>query len=117
MSLSNSLETNIKKWVGIDNEIKQLNLQLKALRGEKDTYTTDILEYISSNNLQEATIKLPNGKLRFVDVNTSQPLTYKFICECLYEYLEHDDDKVLEIITFIKAQRTTKVTKEIKRFL
>ena len=111
-----NLETNIKKWVSLDNDIKKLNAQLKLLRGEKDSYTNDILEYISTNNLENAIIKLPNGKLKFVDVNTSQPLTYKFICECLHEYLENDDDKVLEIITYIKSRRQIKVTKEIKRY-
>ena len=116
MNPSNTLETNIKKWVSLDNDIKQLNTQIKSLRGEKDLYSNDILEYISNNNLENATIKLPNGKLKFVDVNTSQPLTYKFICECLYEYLDQDDDKVLDIITYIKSHRQIKVTKEIKRY-
>ena len=116
MNSSNTLETNIKKWISLDNDISQLNKQLKLLRGEKDTYKSDILEYISSNNLENATIKLTNEKLKFVDVNTTQPLTYKFICECLYEYLDHDDDKVLDIITYIKSHRQIKVSKEIKRY-
>ena len=108
-----SLETNIRTWVRLDTEIKQLNAQLKALRGEKEVCATDILEYVSCNNLEEATIKLPNGKIQFVDVNTSQPLTYKFICECLYDYHDQDDDKVLEIISFIKSHRTIKTTKQV----
>ena len=110
-----SLEANIKKWVSLDNDIKELNAQIKTLRGEKDTYTSNILDYISSNNLESVTIKLPNGKLNFVDVNTSQALTYKFICECLYEYLDHDDKKALDIISYIKSHRQINTRKEIKR--
>ena len=111
-----NLEENIKKWVSLDNDIKELNHKIKLLRGEKEDYNKDILEYISDNNLEKATIKLRTGKLKFIDVNQSQPLTYKFICECLYNYFNEDEEKVLDIVTYIKSQRQIKTTKEIKRF-
>ena len=41
-----SLETNIKKWVSLDNDIKLLSQQIKELRNEKNTCNTSILEYI-----------------------------------------------------------------------
>ena len=41
-----SLETNIKKWVSLDNDIKLLSQQIKELRIEKNSYNSSILEYI-----------------------------------------------------------------------
>jgi hypothetical protein len=110
-----SLEENIKKWVLLDNKIKQSIIELKKIRMEKNKYNNSILEYVSNNHLNNATIKINNGKLRFVDVNYSQPLTYKFIYECLNKYY-HNDDNAMEIINFIKSQRNIKSIKEIKRF-
>ena len=60
-----SLEENVKKWVLLDNNIKQLNDQIKSLKQEKSSHNNDILRYISSNNLDNATIKINNGKLKF----------------------------------------------------
>ena len=109
-----SLEENIKKWVNLDNKIKEINNELKNLRLEKTAYNSNIIKYITSNNLDNATIKINDGKLRFVDCNYTQPLTNKFLLECLHKYYQNDD-KVIDIFNFIKSQREIKTIKEIKR--
>ena len=110
-----SLETNIKKWVSLDNDIKLLSQQIKEIRIEKNSYNSSILEYIEEKNLENATIKIGNGKLKFIDVNQQQPLTYKFICECLYNYFDNDEEKVIDIISYLKSHRNIKTSREIKR--
>jgi len=109
-----SLEENVKLWVALDNNIKQLNDQIKLLKNEKLSHNKNILQYISSNNLDNVTIKISNGKLKFADVNYPQPLTYKFLFNCLNQFL-NDDEEVLKIIKFIKSEREIKTIKEIKR--
>jgi len=110
-----SLEENIKQWITMDNNIKKLTNEIKQLRTEKELYNNNILEYISRNNLENATVKIGNEQLRFADINKPQPLTYQFICQCLCKYYDNDDEKVLNIIEFIKSQRNIKTIKEIKR--
>ena len=110
-----SLEENIKKWILFDNKIIELSNDLKRIRNDKLKYNNAILSYISNNNLDNATIKINDGKLKFVNINYSQPLTYKYIEECLNKYY-HNDAKVLEIINFIKSNRDIKSMKEIKRY-
>jgi len=110
-----SFENNIKLWVENDNKIKLLLQEIKLLRNEKNNYNNNIMNYIHDNNLENATIKIGNGKLNFIDSNQQQPLTYKFIIEGLYIYFNNDEDKVLDIINFLKSRRIIKSTKEIKR--
>jgi hypothetical protein len=110
-----SLEENIKKWVILDKKIKETTNNLKDLRTEKIKYNNSILTYISNNNLENATIKITDGKLRFINTNYSQPLTYKYVFDCLNKYYKNDD-KALEIINFIKSQREIKTLREIKRY-
>ena len=110
-----SLEENIKKWVLLDNNIKALNEQIKLLKNEKSSYNNTIIDYISTRELENVTIKISGGKLKFIDTNYSQPLTYKFIYNCLNTYFDNDK-KVLEIIQFIKSEREIKTAKEIKRY-
>lgn len=111
-----SFEENIRKWVQIDNEIKAKLLTIKQLRLERERYNENIIEYITENELGNATVKIGDGKLRFIDSNYPQPLTYKFICETLCEYFQDDDEMVKEILCFIKSKRNIKTVKEIKRY-
>lgn len=111
-----SFENNIREWIKLDNEIKELNAQIKNLRVEKEEYNTQILTHIEENNLANAIIKIGDGKLKFVDTKYPQPLTYKFICECLCDYFKDDDEAVMEILCFIKNKRNIKTNKEIKRY-
>ena len=111
-----TLEENIKNWIKLDNEIKQLSTELKKLKTQKESYNQDILEHIKENKLEHAVVKIGDGKLKFIDANYPQPLTYKFISECLCDYFEDDREIVMEIIYHIKSKRNIKTTKEIKRY-
>ena len=111
-----SFEENIKKWIQTNNNIKESLQKIKHLRIEKEQYNENILEYILENKLENATFKIGDGKLRVVEVNTPQPLTYKFICESLYEYFNDDEELVKEIMLFIKNKRNIKSHKELKTF-
>ena len=110
-----SFEKNIKEWVKYDNEIKELNKKIKDLRNIKMDITTNIMNYVNENNINDSTIKISDGNLRFANVKVQSPLTYKYIEECLLEII-NDDTKVKQIITYIKNKRESKYVEEIKRF-
>lgn len=110
-----SLEENIKKWVLLDNNIKNLTNEIKQLKQVKNTYNANIINYISTNELNNATIKISDGKLKFVNVNYPQPLTYKFIYECFIKCF-NNENKAQELLNFIKSERDIKTIKEIKRY-
>lgn len=112
-----TLEDNIRNWVRTDNEIRRLNTEIKQLKLQKEEQNNNILEYVRENNLENAVVKIKDGNLKFVDVNSQQPLTYKFICECLCGYFDENDEIVMEIICHIKSKRTVKKTKEIRRYV
>ena len=62
-----TLEENIKNWVVLDNSIKELTNQLKSLREKRDNYNYEIISFVNKNNLTNATIKVSDGNLKFVD--------------------------------------------------
>lgn len=81
-----SFEDNIRKWIQIDNAIKEKQLLIKQLKIEKDQYNENILEYMNENELENATIKIGDGKLRLVENKVYSSLSFKFICESLCEF-------------------------------
>ena len=47
---SNSFENQIKLWVQLDNQIKELNEHTKDLREKRNTLEKNITSYAYSNN-------------------------------------------------------------------
>lgn len=109
-----SFEENIQSWVILDNKIKKINEETRELRNKKNLLENNILEHIKSNNLQNATIKISDGKLSFGVTKQSSLLSLKFVKECLSNCI-NNNDQVDKIMDYIKNQRTIKENEEIKR--
>lgn len=112
--MTEQFQKNIQNWVTIDNKIKALQQQVKTFRNEKSDLTNNIFTYAESNNLENAVIKISDGKLKFHNCKNNSPLTFKLLRESLLE-LFHDDDKVTSIVDYIKNKRETKYYYDIKR--
>lgn len=110
-----SFERNIQKWVSIDNQLKILNEKTKELRDEKNDLLEDINVYIETNKLNNASIDISDGKLKFVQTKTTQPLTLKFVENCLSNIIQ-DSKQVTQIMKYIKDKREKKEISEIKRY-
>lgn len=108
-------EENIKNWVSLDNEIKIIQEKIKILREKKLNLSENINHYVITNKLENVTIQISDGKLKFGKTHTSQPLTFKFLEESLSEIISNKE-QVNTIITHIKNKRTTKTTQDIKRY-
>tara|TARA_B100001179_G_scaffold165133_1_gene121441 strand:- start:544 stop:891 length:348 start_codon:yes stop_codon:yes gene_type:complete len=112
--MSQLFQTNIQNWVNIDNKIKNLQQELKNLRSERHTTADSIFTYVETNNLENAIVQISDGKLKFQNVKSTSPLTFKFIEECLNECMK-DENQVKQLIKFIKQKRTFQYNYDIKR--
>ena len=110
-----SLEERIKNWVYLDNEIKKINENLRLLREKRNNSSDSIIAYIQENRLDNATIKISDGRLRFVNVKQQNPLSYKFIDDSLRKCISNPEQVDL-IMEFIRKERPSTVTTEIKRY-
>ena len=110
----NQLENNIQNWVKIDNKIKQLSNDLKTYRSKKNNLTDNILTYIETNEMEHTKIQITDGMLKFQNIKHTAPLTFKFLNECLNKCI-NNEEHVQQIMQFIKDQRTSKYSLDIKR--
>ena len=111
-----SLEDNIKSWINYDNQLKKLNDEIKALRNQKNSISSNIINYVKNNELKNSIIKDNISTIKFIDTKYTPPLTYKFLIECLNECI-NDKNLIDNIIHHMKNKREIKNTLEIKRFL
>ena len=110
-----SFESNIKRWVSLDNRIKTLSDEAKALREEKSSVNDVIGQHIETNQLEKATIQISDGKLRYVTTKSQSPISLKYLESCLSECIGNTD-KVKAIMDYIKENREVKETTELKRY-
>jgi len=110
-----NFETKIKEWVSIDNEIKKQNELTKRLREKKNDLNSEINEYIENNQLNNAVIQISDGSLKYNSVKSTQPLTFKFVRECLTNCIENEDT-IDQLMNYIKEKREVKEHYELKRF-
>ena len=110
-----NFENQIQQWVAVDNKLKAMNEQVKELREKRHTLTESIIQHASDNNMEDATIKISDGRLKLTNVNTPEPLTYKFLETNLGGIIKNQD-QVKTIIQYLKQKRSVKVSPEIKRF-
>ena len=113
--MSSEFERNIQKWVAVDNQLKIVNEKAKELRDEKNDLLEDINMYIETNKLNNASIDISDGKLKFAQSKITQPLTLKFVENCLSNII-NDQRQVTQIMKYIKDKREKKEVPEIKRY-
>lgn len=106
---------NIKKWISIDDEIKELNQYLKNKREERSNILDNILDYKNKNNLDGKIIKFNQQTLKFNTTRQYQSITYDFIKKCLNDLID-DKEQIELIINYIKEKRNYKNVEDIKRF-
>ena len=109
-----NFEQDVQEWVELDNKLKAYNEQIRQLRQKRNLLSDNITSYIETNGLSNATVNISDGRLRFMNVKTPTPLTYKFVEQCLGEIIS-DEERVKQIINYIKEKREYKYSSEIKR--
>ena len=108
-------QDSIKEWVSIDNNIKELNKQLKEYKQHRSTLVDNIITYANDNNIQHAEINISDGKLKFKNTKQVAPITLKYVKECL-DHIINNEQTVETIMDYIKSNRGIKYVNDIKRY-
>ena len=109
-----NFEQQIQQWVTIYNQMKNLNDKMKELRDKKNTISEQINTHIETTQLSNASVKISDGQIRFVNVKETQQLTFKYLETCLSEIIKNEE-QVKKIVDYIKNKREVKYVPEIKR--
>jgi hypothetical protein len=110
-----SFESNIKEWVKIDDQLKLLQQKQKELREKKCELNHEINTYIETNHLNNSIIQISDGSLKYNSSKISQPLTFRFVRECLSNCISNQES-VEQLMNYIKEHRESKINYELKRY-
>ena len=114
MSISNEFVECIKKFVLLDDQIKETNELLKNIKSQKSKLSSYITKYIEQNNIQTKDINLSDGKIRYHVTKCHTSMTKKYIEDRLALFFK-DIDKARECVEFLYANREYTERGTIKR--
>ena len=108
-------QKHIKSWVQLDNKIQEINHGLKELRDQRNDLGIQLYDYAHDNELETATIKINDGKLKFQNTKTMQSISLGLVETCLQDCLKNDT-QVSDIMKYIKESRSVKMNRDVKRY-
>jgi hypothetical protein len=110
-----SFDSEIKQWVQLDNQLKEIQERTKVLREKRHALETSITTHAFQNDLANSTVLIGGGKLTFARTRVAEPLTFKYLEKSLSEIISNATQVKL-IMDHIKTKREIKTIPEIKRF-
>jgi hypothetical protein len=103
---------SIKKWVGLDDDIKKLRNKMKEFTNEKKDLEITILNEL--DKMEEKVIEITDGKLRKNVSKTQAPLKKEHIAKTIQEFTK-DEQKTHDIIDYMMNSRQIVEKVNLKR--
>lgn len=113
MQDANSLRDSVKNWLQIDNEIKQLQKEIKKRRIMKKQITDQLINTMKSNDID--VMNIPDGRLVKTTNRIKAPLSKKHLIQSLLIYFKDDEDMVKNLSSHIMDTRQVKIVERIQK--
>ena len=114
-NIISTFDKQIQKWIELDNKLKKINNEIKTTREMKNDLEASIMEIVNNKKLLNTSISTTDGRLRFIETKSSNPLSLTFVEQCLHEIIPNAS-QVQHILKYIKEKREIKINPEIKRY-
>jgi hypothetical protein len=104
---------SIKEWIRLDNEIRNLNKEIRDRKTQMTKISQNLMSTMKDNNIDEFNVK--EGKLIYSKKQVKKPITKKYLTDVLLKYYKGDDEQATELNSFINENREATVKETIRR--
>ena len=109
----NELVNNVKSWISVDDRIKALQKDMRALRKEKKESAKALMETMKKHQID--CLDIHNEKLVYTKRTVKKPLSKKHLLSALSKYFKNDKKMVESLNDHIMSTREEKVIENINR--
>lgn len=115
MTTKEILVSTIKEWIQNDNDIRDLQREIKLRKDRKKIISDKLVNIMKTNEID--CFDINDGKLIYTQNKVKTSLSKKHITASLEKYFKNSDNKEIvdDLSNFILDNRETKVTETIKR--
>ena len=110
--LKEQLQTSVKEYLELDDQIKMLSKAARERRKKKKELSEYILQLMEQNELTQMNLK--DGKLIYAKSNNLVPLNKKHIVSSLSSYFR-DEHKATELFDYLMKNRNRVEKVRLKR--
>jgi hypothetical protein len=103
---------NVKSWLTIDEEIKNMQKVIRNKKKEKKEITENLVEIMKYNEID--CFDINDGKLVYTKNKVKQALSKKHLLNALSTYFQNDGVKAKELTSFILDCRQVKIKENIR---
>lgn len=104
---------SIKEWIRLDNEIRNLNKEIRDRKTQMTKISQNLMSTMKDNNIDEFNVK--EGKLIYSKKQVKKPITKKYLTDVLLKYYKGDDEQATELNSFINENREATTKETIRR--
>ena len=106
---------SIKEWIRIDNEIRNLNKEVRDRKTQQTNISKRLMTTMKDNNIDEFNVK--EGKLIYSKKQVKKPITKKYLTDVLMKYYDGDAEQATELNSFIDENREATTKETIRRLV
>jgi len=106
---------SIKEWIRIDNEIRNLNKEVRDRKTQQTNISKRLMTTMKDNNIDEFNVK--EGKLIYSKKQVKKPITKKYLTDVLMKYYDGDTEQATELNSFIDENREATTKESIRRLV
>lgn len=110
--MSIDIKNMIKRWNALDEKSKELTIQQREIRNEKNELNDKICQFMKHRNGSQITIG--DSQIKMVEKKDYSPLTFTYVEDCLKTII-NSDDNLKYIMKTLKDKRQIKVSNELKK--
>ena len=110
------IKEELIKWINLEKRYKDLSEEISDIKQKKNNIKEKIINLSESLKIDNRIIKLNEYKIRFVENKSYQPLSFKFLEECLNDVIK-EKEQINLLLNYIKSKRRIIVNKDIKEFI
>ena len=109
----------IRNYVHYDNLTSTLQKQTQNARIVRDDFEKRIIHELKLNNMENAVIQIVGGRLKVVEENHFNPLSFKYLEELLHNYYASKkvSDDTSNIIKYVKTNRKMETSSKLKKII
>jgi hypothetical protein len=113
MDAKDLLVNNIRNWVKLDNEIRELKKEENARKQQKKELTSKLIHIMKQNEID--CVDINDGKLCYNQHTVKKAITKKNLLDILSKYFKGDASRANEVNEFILLNREDVIKETIVR--
>jgi len=113
METKEQLIQHIKAWITIDNEIRDLQAQIKEKKEKRKNYTDSLVDVMKKNEID--CFDINDGKLIFSQTKVKAPLNKNNLFASFLKYFDNDAGQAKDICDFLLTNREEKIKESLRR--